>query len=155
MHLPSTQWQFAKVPRRFAQDARSLARASNYISAPPVAAVVGGYKRCSVRERTSSVQVRTYGRGADEARRELIARTTRDAIAERKRAGTYRRRPFVDRSTVEVILGPAARRSSLRRIAPLLDLEGHPTARGGPWRHSSVRAILARENGRAAGQERA
>lgn len=81
----------------------------------------------------------------DEARRQLIARRTREAIAERKAAGTYHRRPHVDRSTVEVIVGLHARGWSHRRIARLLTAEGRPTARGGPWRHSSVRKILLRE----------
>jgi hypothetical protein len=85
----------------------------------------------------------------DEARRQLIAARTREAIAERKRAGTYRGpQPFVDESTVNVILGLARRGWSLREIAQLLDLEGRPTARGGPWGHSSVRKILVREGGR-------
>jgi DNA invertase Pin-like site-specific DNA recombinase len=60
----------------------------------------------------------------DEARRQLIAERTTQAIAERKLAGTYRRRPFVDRSTVEIILGLRRRGWSLRRIAALLNLSG-------------------------------
>ena len=64
----------------------------------------------------------------DEARRQLIATRTRDAIAERKRAGSYHRPPvLVDPSTVEIIVGLRRHGWSLRRIARCLDLEGRPT----------------------------
>jgi hypothetical protein len=101
-------------------------------------------------ERTLSVLAARENRvPMDEARRQLISQRTREAIAERKRAGTYRGpQALVDRSTVDVIVGLRARGWSLRRIARLLTLEGRPTARGGPWRHSSVRKILLRETGR-------
>ena len=82
----------------------------------------------------------------DQARRQLIADRTREAIAERKAAGTYHwPATLVDRSTVEVILRLSRRGWSQRRIARLLDAEGHATARGGKWQHTSVREILRRE----------
>ena len=82
----------------------------------------------------------------DQARRQLIAERTREAIAERKAAGTYHwPATLVDRDTVELIVGLRSRGWSHRRIARLLTAEGRPTARGGPWRHSSVRKILLRE----------
>jgi len=82
----------------------------------------------------------------DETRRQLIAMRTKEAIAERKRAGTYRGpQPFANRETIDVIVGLRRRGWSLRRIARLLSREGRPAARGGPWRHSSVRGVLLRE----------
>jgi len=82
----------------------------------------------------------------DEARRQLIAARTREAIAERKRAGIYRGpRPLIDRTTVDIIVRLSRRGWSLRHIAWALDCEERPTARGGPWWHSTVRQVLVRE----------
>ena len=60
----------------------------------------------------------------DEARKQLIGARTREAIAERKRAGIYRGpRPLVDRTTVEIIVRPSRRGWSLRQIAWALDFQ--------------------------------
>ena len=67
--------------------------------------------------------------GVDQARRQLIAERTREAIAERKAAGTYHwPATLVDRSTVDVILRLSRRGWSQCRIARLLDAEGHGAA---------------------------
>ena len=67
-----------------------------------------------------SYRERKISTGMDEARPQLIATRTAEAIAERKRAGTHRgSRPLVDRSTVEIIVGLDRRGCSLRRIARL------------------------------------
>lgn len=82
----------------------------------------------------------------DEARRQLISERTREAIAERKRAGIYRGPPrLVSDDVVEIIVGLRRRGWSLRRIAWLLDAEGRRPPRAERWDPSTIRKLLARE----------
>lgn len=75
--------------------------------------------------------------------RRVIAERTRAAMATRKAAGMRMGRPvtldpFTRRRIVELRAGGM----TLQAIADTLTADGVPTARGGTWRHTTVRAVL-------------
>lgn len=83
--------------------------------------------------------------------RRLIAQRTRDGIAAKKRQGTYRggralpQSQPVDPAVAARIVRLAGEGLSSREIARRLELEGVPTARGGAWRHTTILAVLRRD----------
>ena len=82
----------------------------------------------------------------DQARRQLIATRTREAIAERKRAGTYRGpQPTVTPRVARIMVDLRRRGWSLRKIARILEIEGWPAPRGGRWWHTTIRKVLLSE----------
>lgn len=89
--------------------------------------------------------------------RDMISARTREAIAQRKRDGTYRGydRPQsqpVDEEAVEEILRLHRKRNPNKPTAPqiarMLDALSIPTPRGGPrWSPTTVRMVILRECG--------
>lgn len=76
--------------------------------------------------------------------RDLIRARTREGLAAKRAQGVRLGRPQrLPTSTVERILTLKAEGVSLRRIATRLDEEAVPTAGGGRWGLSSVRAVLS------------
>jgi DNA invertase Pin-like site-specific DNA recombinase len=79
---------------------------------------------------------------------ELISMRTRDAIAQRRRDGTYRGGSMLaqcspyDGPGVARIVALHKRGLPARQIALRLDLEGVPSARGKRWHHWTVGAVL-------------
>lgn len=88
--------------------------------------------------------------------RKLIAQRTRDGIAAKKAAGTYRggrmlpQSQPVDEHATRRILALSGQGLSSRKIAERLNLEGVPTVRGGPWIHSTIITVLRRSRSVAA-----
>ncbi len=82
-----------------------------------------------------------------ELERNLIRQRTRDALAAKKARGERVGRPPV--LSAEVVAEVRALRASLtlREVAEVLNRQGVPTARGGPWSASTVRWVC---EGRAA-----
>ena len=75
--------------------------------------------------------------------RDLIRARTREGLAAKRAQGVRLGRPQrLPTSTIERILTLKAEGVSLRRIATRLDEEAVPTAGGGTWGLSSVRAVL-------------
>jgi DNA invertase Pin-like site-specific DNA recombinase len=86
--------------------------------------------------------------------RRLIAQRTRDGIAEKKRQGTFRGgyalpqcQPVSELVAARIVHLSTVEGLSSREVARRLDLEGVPSHRGGPWRHSTVIKVLARARG--------
>lgn len=88
---------------------------------------------------------------AAQLERELIAARTREGMAQRKSEGqTFGRKvapEFMD--TYRRVLAMREDGLSMARIAALLNAEGVPTARGGKWYGSTVRAMLTSETAKA------
>ena len=82
--------------------------------------------------------------------RGMIGLRTREGMAQRKAEGKHMGRS-VDVTflpTYRRVLAMHAEGTSLNGIARLLNAEGTPTARGGKWHASTVRAIVTSETGR-------
>ncbi len=82
--------------------------------------------------------------------RGMIGLRTREGMAERKRQGVHLGRA-VDPAflpTYRRVLAMHAEGASLNGIARSLNAEGTPTAKGGRWYASTVRAIVTSETGR-------
>lgn len=79
-----------------------------------------------------------------EDERDRIGQRTKDALAEKKRAGVRLGRPSVlPREVIARIINLHAGGMSLGKIAKLFTEEGVPTARGGAtWYPATVRAVL-------------
>lgn len=84
--------------------------------------------------------------------RELIAQRTKDGIAAKKAAGTYRggralpQCAAVGRDITRRIMGHHRRNKSSREIARMLTLANVPTPRGGAeWSGRTVRRVIERE----------
>lgn len=80
---------------------------------------------------------------------DLISQRTREAIAVRRAAGTFRggrvaHPTEVPTDVVERIMRHAGARSS-REIAEMLTLSGEPAPRGEAWSSRTVRKVIARE----------
>ncbi len=75
--------------------------------------------------------------------RRIIGARTRDALAARKAAGVRLGRPVTLPTEVrERIRSERADGRTLQAIADGLSADGIPTARGGTWRPSAIRAVL-------------
>jgi DNA invertase Pin-like site-specific DNA recombinase len=79
-----------------------------------------------------------------EYERRVIGVRTREGMAQRRREGVHVGRPrALDEDLIERIVRGKQAGQSLSRIARDLSDEGIPTARGGAWRASTIKAILA------------
>lgn len=82
--------------------------------------------------------------------RRLISQRTKDALAQKKAQGVRLGRPSTTPAEVtRRILDASAAGKSLRTIAAELTDAGIPTARGGQWRASTVRAVLQSQDAAA------
>lgn len=86
--------------------------------------------------------------------RRLIAQRTRDGIAAKKAAGTFRggralpqSQPVAEHVARRIVHLADVEGLSSREIARRLELEGIPSHRGGPWQHSVVLKVLHRARG--------
>jgi DNA invertase Pin-like site-specific DNA recombinase len=87
---------------------------------------------------------------AAEFERALISARTREGMAQRKSEGaTFGREVAADfLPTYRRVLAMHAEGKSLNGIARALNSEGTPTAKGGTWHASTIRAILSSETAR-------
>ncbi len=82
--------------------------------------------------------------------RRLISQRTKDALAAKRAAGVRLGRPSQTPAEVTArIVAASAEGKSLRLIAAELTEAGIPTARGGQWRASTVRAVLQSQDAAA------
>lgn len=76
--------------------------------------------------------------------RQLIGQRTKDALAEKRRAGIrLGRPPCLSDATRARILELRVARHTLAGIAQALNLEGVPTAHGGRWHATTIRRMVA------------